>query len=78
MCDGSPAEIEDLLWLAGQTVYDWLDTVTERNFTALGGFSGGTILLSHRHQVDRTDGNAGGVAVGNRLRLPDQDTSNCA
>ena len=32
----SPAEIEKLLGFPEQTVYDWLDTVTERDLTALG------------------------------------------
>jgi len=32
----SPAEIEKLLGFPEQTVYDWLDTVAERNLTALG------------------------------------------
>lgn len=32
----SPAEIEELLGFPEQTVYDWLDTVAERDLTALG------------------------------------------
>lgn len=32
----SPAEIEQLLGFPEQTVYDWLDTVAERDLTALG------------------------------------------
>ena len=32
----SPAEIENLLGFPEQTVYDWLDTVAERDLTALG------------------------------------------
>ena len=32
----SPAEIERLLGFPEQTVYDWLDTVAERDLTALG------------------------------------------
>ncbi len=32
----SPAEIEQLLGFPEQTVYDWLDTVAERDPTALG------------------------------------------
>lgn len=32
----SPAEIEKLLGFPEQTVYDWLDTVAERDLTALG------------------------------------------
>jgi hypothetical protein len=35
----SPAEIERLLGFREQTVYDWLDTVAERDLTALGDLS---------------------------------------